>query len=90
MSAPCRGAGRDEHTTGRKGSRTFDKFIRLVVEKSSGEIERREVELDPQESPGEIKNREWSWVHKVGLLLLQLFLNSCALDIVLVTAPHSS
>ena len=27
----------------------------------------------------------WSWAQKVGLLLLQLFLNSCATDIVLVT-----
>ena len=31
-----------------------------------------------------------SWVQKGGLLLLQFFLNSCATDIVLVTAPHSS
>ena len=31
-----------------------------------------------------------SWVQKVGLLLLRLFLNSCATDIVIVTAPHSS
>ena len=27
----------------------------------------------------------WSWAQKVGLILLQLFLNSCATDIVLVT-----
>ena len=49
-------------------------------------MKRREVVLDPQESPGEIKSREVelrseSWT----CLLLQLFLNSCATDIVLVT-----
>ena len=33
--------------------------------------------------------RMWSWALRVGLLL-QLFLNSSATDIVLVTAPHSS
>ena len=33
----------------------------------------------------------WSWAQKVGTcLLLQLFLNSNATDIVLVTAPHSN
>ena len=41
--------------------------------------------LDPQENPGEIKSREWSWFQKVGPLLLQLFLNSSATDIVLET-----
>ena len=51
-----------------------------------GEIKRREVVLDPQESPGENKSREVelgseSWT----CLLLQLFLNSSATDIVLVT-----
>ena len=51
-----------------------------------GEIKRREVVLDPQESPEEIKSREVelgseNWI----CLLLQLFLNSCATDIVLVT-----
>ena len=45
--------------------------------------------LDPQESPEEIKSREVelgseSWT----CLLLQLFLNSCAADIVLVTLLH--
>ena len=40
--------------------------------------------------PGEIKSRGVSWAQKVGLLLLQVFLNSCGTDIVLVTAPHSS
>ena len=51
-----------------------------------GEIRRREVVRDPQESPGESKSREVelgseSWT----CLLLQLFLNSCAADIILVT-----
>ena len=32
----------------------------------------------------------WSWAQKVGFLLLQLFLNSSATDIVIVTAPHNS
>ena len=49
------------------------------------EIKRREVVLDPQESPGEIKSREVelgseSWIY----LLLQLFPNSSATDIVFV------
>ena len=34
---------------------------------SPGEIKSREVVLDPQESPGEIKNKGWSWAQKVGL-----------------------
>ena len=55
-----------------------------------GEIKRREVVLDPQVSPEEIVNREVELGLKVGLLLPQLFLNSGATDIVLVTAPHSS
>ena len=55
-----------------------------------GEIKRREVVLDPQESPEEIKSRQAelgseSWT----CLLLQLFLRSSATDIVLATAPHS-
>ena len=49
-----------------------------------GEIKRREVVLDPQESPEETKSREVGWAQKVGLLLLQLFLNSYD------SAPHSS
>ena len=32
----------------------------------------------------------WSWAQKVGLLLLQLFLNSSATDIVLVTLLHTA
>ena len=56
-----------------------------------GEIKRRKVVLDPQESPGEIKSRDVelgseSWTY----LLLHLFLNSSATDIVFVSAPHSS
>ena len=41
--------------------------------------------LDPQVSPQEINSMEVELVLKVGLLLLQLFLNSGATDIVLVT-----
>ena len=41
--------------------------------------------LDPQDSPEETTSREVELSLKVGLLLLQLFLNSCATDIVLVT-----
>ena len=59
--------------------------------------------FDSFAGPGEIKRREgvrlaqkrsragrWSWAQKVGLLLLQLFFNRRATDIVLVTAPHGS
>ena len=55
-----------------------------------GEIKRREVVLDPHVSPEEVKSREVELGSKVGLLLLQLFLNSGATDIVFVTVPHSS
>ena len=53
---------------------------------SPGEIKRMEGVLDPQESPEKIKSRQVelgseSWT----CLLLQLFLNSSATDIVLVT-----
>ena len=41
--------------------------------------------LDPQDSPEEIKSKEVELGLKVGLLLLQLFLNSGATDIVFVT-----
>ena len=40
-----------------------------------GEIKRREVVLDPQVSPEEIKSKEMELGSRVGLLLLQLFLN---------------
>ena len=55
-----------------------------------GEIKRREVVLDPQESPEEIKSREVELARKAGLLLLQLLLNSSATDIVLVTLPSTA
>ena len=47
--------------------------------------------LDPQENPEEIKSREVdlgseSWTSFASAV----FLNSCAMDIVLVTALHSS
>ena len=56
-----------------------------------GEIKRREVVLDPQESPEEIKSREAElgsecWTR----LLLHLFPNSSATHIVFVTTPNSS
>ena len=51
----------------------------------SREIKSREVVLDPQVSPEEIKNREVELGLRVGLLLLQLFPNGGATDIVFVT-----
>ena len=50
-----------------------------------GEIKKREVVLNPQVSTGEIKSREVELGLKVGLLLLQSFLNSSATDIVFGT-----
>ena len=50
-----------------------------------GEINRREVVLDHQISPEEMKSREIELGLKVGLLLPQLILNSGATDIVFVT-----
>ena len=56
-----------------------------------GEIKRREVVLDPQVSPEEIKNKEVELALGVGLLSLELlFPNGGATDIVFVTVPHSS
>ena len=52
---------------------------------SPGEIKRREVVLDPRVSPEEIKSREVELGLRVGLLLLQLFLNGGATDIIFVT-----
>ena len=46
-----------------------------------GAIKRREVVLDPQVSPEEIKSREVELGVKVGLLLLQLFPISGAMNI---------
>ena len=51
---------------------------KLDASAGPGEIERREVVLDPQVSPEEIKNREVELGLKVGLLLLLLFPNSGA------------
>ena len=51
---------------------------------SPEEIKRREVVLDPQVSPDEIKSREVELGWRVGLLLLQLFPNGEATDIVFV------
>ena len=50
-----------------------------------GDIKRREVVLDPQVSPEEIMNREQGLGSTAGLLLLQLFPNGGAMDIVFVT-----
>ena len=50
---------------------------------SPGET-KREVVLDPQESPGEIKSREVAGLRKLDCPFLQLWLNSCATDIVFV------
>ena len=50
------------------------------------EIKRREVELDPQESPGRDQEQGGgAGLRKLDYPLLQLFLNSSATDIVLVT-----
>ena len=59
---------------------------------SPGEIKtkRRKVVLDPQVSPEEIKSREVELGLKVGLLLPQLFLDSCATDIVFVSLFHTA
>ena len=50
-----------------------------------GEINRREVVLDPQVSPDEIKSREVELGLRVALLSLQLFPNGGATDSVFVT-----
>ena len=50
-----------------------------------GEIKRREVVLDPQVSPEEIKSREVELGLRIGLLSFQLFPNGGATDIVFVT-----
>ena len=55
-----------------------------------GEIERREMVLDSQVIPEEIKSREALLSLKVGLLLPQVFLNSGATDIVFVTVLHET
>ena len=57
---------------------------------ASGEIKRREVVLDPQVSPEEIKSREVELGLRVRLLSLQLFPNGGTTDIVFVTVLHSS
>ena len=54
-------------------------------DQEEGGVAGREVLLDPQVSPEEIKSRELELGLKAGLLLPQLFLNSGATDIVFVT-----
>ena len=56
-----------------------------------GEIKRREVVLDPQESPEEIKSREVepgseSWTSSASVVSQQLCYGHCPCD----PAPHSS
>ena len=63
----------------------MSKEVELDPQVSPGEIMSKEVELDPQVSPGEIMSKEVELGLKVGLLLLQLFLNSNATDIVFGT-----
>ena len=63
---------------------------KLDVFAGPGEIKRREVVLGPQVSPEEIKSRKVELGLRVGLLLLQLFPNGGATDIVFVTVLHSS
>ena len=50
-----------------------------------GEMKRREVVLDPQVSPEEIKSWEVELGLKAGFLLPQSFLNSGTTDIIFVT-----
>ena len=55
-----------------------------------GEIKRREVVLDPQVSPEEIKSWEVELGLKAGLLLPQSFLSNGTTDIVFVTLFHTA
>ena len=55
---------------------------KLDASAGPGEIMRREVVLDPQVSPEEIKSREVELGLRVGLLSLQVFFNGGATDIV--------
>ena len=58
---------------------------RLDASAGPGEIKRMEVMLDPQVSAEEVKSREVELGLSVGLLLLQLFPDDGATDIVFVT-----
>ena len=74
-----RGDGLDSH-----------KEVRLPFA-GPGEIKRREVVLDPQESSGEIKSREVkpgseSWTSFASIVPQQLYYGHCPCD----SAPHSS
>ena len=59
--------------------------MKLDASAGPGEIKRREVVLDPQVSPEDIKSRVVELGLRVGLLLLQLFPTGGATDIVFVT-----
>ena len=66
-------------------------MVLLQLVRVPGQIKRREVVLDPQVSPEEIMSREVelgceNWTS----FRFELFLNSSATDIVLVTARHGS
>ena len=58
---------------------------KLDASAGPGKIKRREVVLDPQVSPEEIKSREVELGLRVGLLSLQLFPSGGATDIVFLT-----
>ena len=63
----------------REVSWTLTKNARLIG--GSRRIKRREVALDPQVSPEEIKRREVELGSVSGTSLLQLLLNSSATDV---------
>ena len=65
-------------------------FSKPLPSQSPGEIKTRVVVLDSQVIPEEIKSREVELGLKAGLLLLQLFPNGGATDIVFVTVLQSS
>ena len=64
-----------------------------IKKKSPGEIKRREVSWTLKKKLAQKRSRagRWLWAkERVGLLLLQLFSNGGATDIVFVTVLHSS
>ena len=63
--------------------RTLTKKLDIFA--GPGEIKRREVSWTLKRAQKRSRAGRWSWAQKVGLLLLQLYLHSCATDIVLVT-----
>ena len=63
--------------------RTLTKKLDIFA--GPGEIKRREVSWTLKRAQKRSRAGRWSWAQKVGLLLLQLLLNSSPTDIVLVT-----